>query len=100
MFTLRSMLKKLGVQSTILWTLLSNSRLEPRVKIGSSKRSVYFEKTNKLSWESNVTLAPLHFFHTLDPNPSVNSLDPKIYYKSIRPSLRWKFVNLMINMTI
>lgn len=50
-------------------------------------------RTAEIWWESEATLAPIHFFHTLHlgPGPSLKSFGPKFYSQTLG-SLIFKFI--------
>lgn len=62
-------------------------------------RSVFLRVGTAESWqESDATIAPLHFFRTLDPYSSITSLGPKLHFWPTPP---FNFgVSLTLNPTI
>ena len=77
-FSLGSRSKTLGVPNTTLWTLLwtlkITLKLEDRfLKLG---RVSSWERTAEI-WQKRCHISTTSIFHTLDPDPSINSLGPE-----------------------
>ena len=67
---------KLGVQNTHQWALITNElSIGPKRRHSFLKLGAVFSRvrTTEIWQESDATLAPIHFFISLDSDPSVNS---------------------------